>query len=135
MIDVTNDRFEMPRISFTDNALKQLALIHENDFTLKGKYLRVLISGKGCDGFKYSIGFADLHHEDINIKIENDDKIEVIVDPFTAFYLGETEIDYKQDFQNDEEGFVVKNFDQKKFQGKFWRKNKDLIPPRESLKQ
>ncbi len=118
----------LPIITFTSNAISQLKLIEENDFTLKGKYLRVLISGKGCDGFKYSIGFTDLHKDDINIVVENDDTIEVIVDPFTAFYLGLTQVDYKQDFISGEEGFVVTNNDQKKYYGKFWRKDETLIP-------
>lgn len=56
--------------------------------------------------------------------------IEVAIDPFTAFYLGDTEVDYQFNYINDEEGFVVTNKQQDDFQGKFWRKDKTKIPPK-----
>ena len=55
--------------------------------------------------------------------------IEVAIDPFTAFYLGETLIDYQFNYIN-EEGFVVTNEQQGDFEGKFWRKDKTKIPPK-----
>ncbi len=115
---IDKDCITYPKVYFTNFAKEQLKLIVENDFTLKGKYLRILISGKGCDGFKYSVGFADL----------NDDNFEVIMDPFTAFYLQNTEVDYVLDLETGDEGFVVTNKDQKKYHGKFWKKNNDLVP-------
>ena len=124
---INRDKIILPEISFTDHALKQLGIIIENDFTLAGKYVRVLISGKGCDGFTYSIGFTDTDKDDFTIEITKN--LQIIVDPFTAFYLGRTEIDYVEDYLNNNEGFVVKNMDQENFQGKFWRENKELIPP------
>ena len=134
-INKTNDNMKIdknnisyPEVFLSDFAKSQLSLILENDFTLKGKYLRVLISGKGCDGFTYSIGFADFHQDDLNIPVKNDDNLEVIMDPFTAFYLRETHIDYVQDLKNGDEGFVVTNKDQKKYHGKFWRKDDSLVP-------
>ncbi|EQC51502.1 iron-sulfur cluster assembly accessory protein [Bacteriovorax sp. DB6_IX] len=119
----------LPTVTFTEVALEQLTLMLENDFTLSGKYLRILISGKGCDGFTYSVGFTDIEDEDFSVRISNDEALEVIIDPFAAFYLGDTRVDYVQDFQNDREGFVVYNKDQKKYHGKFWRENKELVPP------
>ncbi len=118
----------LPKVNFTSEALSQLKLILENDFTLSGKYLRILISGKGCDGFTYSVGFADFHEEDLSIEVDNDNSLEVIMDPFTAFYLNETHIDYVLDLENDNEGFVVTNKDQKKYHGKFWKRNQELVP-------
>lgn len=119
----------LPNVTFSEVAIAQLTLMLENDFTLSGKYFRILISGKGCDGFTYSVGFTDIKDEDFTIRISNEEPLEIIIDPFAAFYLGETRIDYVQDFQNDREGFVVYNKDQNKYHGKFWRENKELVPP------
>ena len=40
----------------TQKAIDEIRLILENDFTIKGKFLRVQITGKECDGFTYSVG-------------------------------------------------------------------------------
>jgi len=101
----------------------------ENDFTLAGKYFRLLISGKGCEGFTYSVGFTDKKEDDVLVQITNEQDLEVLVDPFAAFYLGETVVDYILDIENNNEGFTVTNLDQKKYFGKFWRKREDLVPP------
>lgn len=118
-----------PVFTLTENAMNQLKLMLENDFTLAGKYFRVLISGKGCEGFTYSVGFTDKNKDDLSIRISQDDDLEIIVDSFAAFYLGDTQIDYILDIANNNEGFVVTNLDQKKYYGKFWRKREDLVPP------
>ena len=119
-----------PRVRFTPGALLQLKTMIENDFTLSGKYFRVLVSGKGCDGFTYSTGFTDLVDNDFMIKIENDsDNTQVLIDPFAAFYLQDITIDYVQDFENDREGFVVINHGHEEFTGKFWLKDSGKIPP------
>ena len=125
-------QIEMPLVSISDKALSQLKLILENDFTLKGKYLRLLISGKGCDGFSYSVGFTDWNDDDMLIKVkgsENGQDLEVIMDPFTAFYLQKCSVDYVEDFANNNEGFVVVNENQKTFSGKFWKKDEQKVPP------
>lgn len=127
------DQISIPNITLTHNAQEQLSLILENDFTLAGKYLRVLISGKGCDGFTYSIGFTDLVTEDLLVPVKNATDLELILDPFTAFYLQHAEIDFHQDFENNTEGFVVKNLNQSEFSGKFWRKDETKIPPMKTL--
>ena len=117
-----------PQVKWTPMALTQLELINEHDITLRGKYFRVLISGKGCDGFTYSTGFTDKKNDDLEIDIE-DSRLEcsVIMDPFAAFYLQDLTIDYLQ--THDSEGFVIKNHLQEKYSGKFWKSNKDLVPP------
>jgi iron-sulfur cluster insertion protein len=124
---IDRDKVIMPEITFTSNALDQLSLILENDFTLAGKFIRILISGKGCDGFTYSIGFTDTNDDDFFVTIN--DNLEVVIDPFTAFYLGKTKVDYKLDIMTQEEGFIIKNLDQEKYHGKFWREDKTLVPP------
>lgn len=124
---IDTSKVPTPKIEFTPLALSQLELMLENDFTLSGKYLRLLISGKGCDGFNYSIGFTDLEENDLLIPINNE--LSIIIDPFTAFYLQESTVDYIQDFERDQEGFKVVNHHQTKYHGKFWKKNEDRVPP------
>ena len=119
-----------PVIMFTERALTQLKLIIDNDFTLAGKYFRVVVSGKGCEGFTYAAGFTDLQEDDFQVRIANtDDEIYVVIDPFAAFYLQEASVDFIQDFNLDAEGFVITNHSQGDFKGKFWRANPEKTPP------
>lgn len=128
---VDKESITLPKVYFTQDACRQLSLIVDNDFTLAGKYFRILISGKGCDGFEYSIGFTDLHQDDLTVPIMSEEAFDhhVIMDPFTAFYLQDTHVDYKQDFANNDEGFVVTNKNQKNYNGKFWKQNPGFVPP------
>ena len=116
------------KIKLTESAQMQMSLILENDFTLSGKYLRVLVSGKGCDGFTYSVGFTDLANDDVIIRSESSMNLELIMDPFTAFYLKNGVVDYVQDFANNNEGFVIENLNQKEFSGKFWKQAPEKVP-------
>lgn len=126
---INRDLIPPPLVFFTERALNQLKIIIENDFTLAGKYFRIVISGKGCEGFTYAAGFTDLHEEDFQVKIANtNDDIFIVIDPFAAFYLREASVDFIQDFNKDAEGFIITNHMQKKFQGKFWNKNPQDVP-------
>ncbi|MBC7540932.1 MAG: iron-sulfur cluster assembly accessory protein [Bacteriovorax sp.] len=127
---VNRDLVLPPVIMFTDRALSQLKLIIENDFTLAGKYFRIVVSGKGCEGFTYAAGFTDLNEDDFQVRIANtEDEIYVLVDPFAAFYLQEASVDFVQDFEQDAEGFVIVNHAQGEFKGKFWRAAPEKAPP------
>jgi len=127
---INKDLVHPPVIMFTDRALAQLKLIIENDFTLAGKYFRILIAGKGCDGFTYSAGFTDLSEEDFLVPINNSpEEILIAIDPFAAFYLQETSVDFIQDFELESEGFVITNHSQNQFQGKFWKASPEKTPP------
>ncbi len=137
-VDLT--QVSTPEVNISDKALSQLRLILENDFTLKGKYLRLLISGKGCDGFSYSVGFTDWNDDDMMIKVkgsettpsemaQDDSELQIIMDPFTAFYLQKCSVDYVEDFANNNEGFVVVNENQRSFSGKFWKQDEQKVPP------
>ncbi len=120
-----------PSIEFTARALQEIQLIIENDFTLRGRYFRILISGKGCDGFNYSTGFTEYHEDDFLIKIKNNIHmdLQIIIDPFAAFYLQKTRIDFIQNFKNNTEGFTVINKNQNEFSGKFWKEFSEKTPP------
>jgi len=133
---VDRSQISTPDVKLTTKAYEQLQLILDNDFTLKGKYLRLLISGKGCEGFSYSVGFTDWNEDDMLIQAECSDsehhQHKIIMDPFTAFYLQKCSIDYIEDFANNNEGFVVENDNQKNFSGKFWKQDEHKVPPTHS---
>lgn len=127
---INKELIPMPSISLSDEAQSQLRLIIDNDITLSGKYLRITISGKGCSGFKYSIGFSDIHEDDIEAKTSNSkNSIIVLIDAFTAFYLQNALIDYKHGTQNDDDGFIVINNNHDQYKGKFWLENPTDTPP------
>ena len=132
MTIIDRTQIKIPVINFSERALQELNLIIENDFTLAGKYFRLLVSGKGCDGFTYSAGFTDMTEDDFLIEINNCDHnhpLFIIVDPFAAFYLSEVEVEFIQDPINELEGFVINNIHQKEFHGKFWREDMSKAPP------
>jgi len=127
---VNKDLVLPPVVMFTERALSQLKLIIDNDFTLAGKYFRIVVSGKGCEGFTYAAGFTDVNDDDFQVRIANtEDEIYVVVDPFAAFYLQEASVDFVQDFDLDAEGFVIVNHAQGEFKGKFWRSAPEKTPP------
>ena len=115
-----------PSLDLTESAFQQLDLMIKNDFTIEGKFFRVQITGKKCEGFTYSAGFTPPQDKDIFFEVNG---IQMVVDPFTAFYLQRGVIDYLQNFELEMEGFIVENLDQKNFEGKFWLKNPEKIPP------
>jgi iron-sulfur cluster insertion protein len=128
---VDKSKIKAPLVEFTEFALSQLRLILENDITLEDKWLRLVVSGKGCDGFDYSVGFTDYQEDDFQIVVQLGEGKQtfVLIDPFTAFYLQQVRINYVQDFANDEEGFVIEGLYQDEFKGKFWRANEEKTPP------
>jgi iron-sulfur cluster insertion protein len=122
---------EMPKIYFTKRAYSQLKLIQDNDYTLQGKVFRILISGKGCDGFHYSAGFTLPKEDDLTVQAhveENGPTITLHMDLFAAFYTPECSVDFIQDFTQDAEGFVIVNHIGDNFAGKFWKKDQQRIP-------
>lgn len=113
------------QLMITEGAADQIQLILENDFTLGGKVFRITIDGKGCDGFTYATGFTNADENDTVITSR---ETRVHIDPFTAFYLKKGALDYGFDTQGSEDGFIVTNFDQGNFEGKFWKDNEGLEP-------
>jgi iron-sulfur cluster insertion protein len=128
-VKIDRDKVAPPTVEFTQMAISQLRLILENDHTLKDKYLRLLVATKGCDGFSYNVGFTEKKKDDFLVPVMNARDLEVLVDPFAAYYGQEMTVDYVQDFEENIEGFLVVNHHQKDFHGKFWRGKPELTPP------
>ena len=51
----------------TSEALVQIALIHEHDYTVTDKVFRLKIDGKECDGFRYFTGFTEKDPSDLTL--------------------------------------------------------------------
>ena len=130
MEKLDRDQIDLPTIKFSQQAKEQLSLMLEHDFTLKEKSLRILISGKGCHGFDYQVGFDEIKEDDFITRLDLDNKnIQVIMDPFSAHYLQECIVDYILDLEQNIDGFVVVNLNQKEFAGKFWKEDSSKVPP------
>lgn len=123
-IDV--NKISTPIVKLSNLAKSQLQLMQKQDFSLHGLVLRIGISGKNCEGFTYSIGFSKVIEADFQVV---KDDLTIHFDPFAAFYLQMLEIDYEQDWENNREGFSVKNLKQDEFAGKFWKMNQNKTPP------
>lgn len=127
---IDREKVKVPTIHFTARALQEVKLILANDPIARGKFLRVAITGKGCSGFTYSVGFDSKRDDDFFIPVASDQEdITLALDPFSAHYLQEATVDFLQDFEQDVEGFIVNNHQQEDYAGKFWRKDPDLTPP------
>lgn len=126
---------QMPQVELTEKAQWQLANMLEHDPYTQEKVLRLSIDGKGCDGFTYAIGFTAVNDKDLvqKIIIESYDlsptELTIAMDPFAAYYLQDVLIDYYFDIEQDCDGLIVENREQKQYHGKFWRKDKGLTPP------
>jgi Fe-S cluster assembly iron-binding protein IscA len=118
-----------PILKLSSIALDQLVLMLKHDYTLADKVFRLSIDTKGCDGFTYAAGFTEKNKNDLLISFEHHKvNITMALDPFAAEYMKFIEIDYCQDFKNNQEGFTVKNRDENSYRGKFWKQNPELIP-------
>ena len=122
-IDIT--KVDPPKVELTKDAASQIYLCLKHDPYVQGKYFRIHISGKGCDGFSFETFFDEPLKDDFKIITRG---LTILMAPFTSFYGQKLMVDYILDHENDLEGFVVKHHDQGKFAGKFWRENPELTP-------
>lgn len=116
------------KIELSDAASRQILLIADNDYTLEGKKFRLKIGGKGCDGFTYEMGFDEIKVDDHILPYNTSHgRLEIILDPFTAFYCQEGNLDFFFNPNSDEDGFLFLNHNEDKYVGKFF-KDSTLLP-------
>jgi Fe-S cluster assembly iron-binding protein IscA len=119
------------KLFVTDSAVRQIQLMQENDYTLEGLKFRIKIGGKGCEGFTYDTGFSEPHPDDLVVTLKYPSigyQLEILMDPFTAYYTQESTLDYLLDPNSNEEGFVLNNSAQGQHRGKFF-KDESKLPP------
>lgn len=67
--------------------------------------LRVAVTGGGCSGFQYALGFDDETHDD-DIAFEQDG-VRLVIDEMSAPYLQGATIDFQDGLQG--KGFSIEN--------------------------
>jgi iron-sulfur cluster assembly accessory protein len=95
-------------VSLTENAVSEIRRVMSEQNLPEGTLLRVGVSGGGCSGFEYRLGFE----EDGAVDAEKDSVrelhgLQVVVDRKSALYLDGTEIDFHQGLER--RGFVFNN--------------------------
>lgn len=119
------------KVFVSDSAVRQIQLMQKHDYTLNGLKFRIKIGGKGCEGFTYDTGFSEPHIDDLVVRLDFskiDYQLELLVDPFTAYYTQSFTLDYLLDPISHEEGFVVTNSADGQHRGKFF-KDESKLPP------
>jgi iron-sulfur cluster assembly accessory protein len=106
LIDLLSmERAEQTRlISITQKAAEKIVefMKQENKEKL---YLRVYVSGGGCSGLSYGMGFEEKPDEDDAIINENG--VEVIIDSYSQKYLKGANVDYVESLMGS--GFKINN--------------------------
>ncbi len=91
-------------ISITDEAVSQLESFLEDQGT-KGYALRVFVAPGGCSGLQYGMSVEEEVEEgDTVVEMKG---VRLLVDEFSAMYLGGAEIDYVNSLMGG--GFTVRN--------------------------
>ena len=91
-------------LSMTDAAVAKVKYFAGTMPDSQGKPLRIFVQGGGCSGFQYGFTFDDKKEGDTVIQTGG---IEVVVDPQSAQYLKDAQVDYVEDFRG--AGFSVTN--------------------------
>ena len=127
---IDSQQITPPKITLTEAAQRELQLMLENDYTLENKVLRIQISGKECHGFLYSCGFTNPESDDFILESDlGSQSLKIALDSFTAFYLQIGEVDFVMEMEKNIEGLTVTNLHQDEYAGKFWKNNKNKVPP------
>ncbi len=93
-------------ITLTDKAVKEIKRILENDPSASGSNLRVQVTGGGCSGMSYKLGF-DNQPPAANDKTFEKEGIKVVIDAKSYLFLAGTELDFSDGLNGT--GFVFKN--------------------------
>jgi iron-sulfur cluster assembly accessory protein len=91
-------------ITLTEPAVAKIkALIAEDGE--ENQALRIAVTGGGCSGFQYALGFDTERHED-DIVFEQDG-VTVLVDETSAEYLSGSQVDFQDGLNG--KGFAIEN--------------------------
>ncbi len=103
MSDNNNTRVDAP-ISLTDTAVKQILNIRREQNIPEDHALRVGVTGGGCSGFSYVLGFDQQKDNDDFFEVKG---VKVVMDRAHALYLLGMEIDWVEGLNN--RGFSFNN--------------------------
>jgi iron-sulfur cluster assembly protein len=100
--DAANDNV----ITVTPKALKEIRRIQSQDGTAEGAYLRVQVTGGGCSGMSYKLGF-DQSEPVATDKVLQFEDIRITIDSKSSLFLKGTELDFTDGLNGT--GFVFSN--------------------------
>jgi len=123
----------MMPVTFTPEAQLQALEMQKKHPEYSAKPLRVYIEGKGCDGFYYGVAFDEVCDGDIIFKQSSG--FDVLVDRESLVFLAGSRVEWVDDERG--RGFLVENPQQKKFRGKFFKKQawQEKLAPRQKARQ
>ncbi len=90
----------------TERAAEEVKRIVEQQSMEEGTFLRVGVTGGGCSGFSYQLGFDDSYDEKADAKASQHG-VEVVVDKKSALYLDGTTVDFYDGIEK--RGFTFDN--------------------------
>lgn len=93
-------------VILSEKAAEQVKKFKEEHSFDEGMFLRIGISGGGCSGYSYSLGFDNNFDEKKDSKFEQHG-VAVVVDKKSALYLEGTKVDYHYGLEK--QGFVFEN--------------------------
>ena len=93
-------------ITITEKAAQEVKRIMEEQKFDEGTVLRVGVSGGGCSGFSYALGFDKAFDEKADASYEFHG-IQVVVDRKSALYLDGTTVDFYEGLEK--RGFTFDN--------------------------
>ncbi len=93
-------------VVLTENAAGEVKRIIEDQKLEEGTVLRVGVTGGGCSGFSYSLGFDRNFDEKVDAKYEYHG-VPVVVDKKSALYLDGTTVDFYNGIEK--RGFTFDN--------------------------
>lgn len=90
-------------IRLTDAAVGKIKQLLADEHEPQG--LRIAVTGGGCSGFQYALGFdTETHADDI---VFEQDGVKVFVDETSASYLQGAHVDFQDGLQG--KGFAIEN--------------------------
>ena len=93
-------------VSLSEKAAQEVKRIMEEQKYDEGIFLRIGVTGGGCSGFNYALGFDKDVDEKADAQLECHG-VNVVVDHKSALYLDGTTVDFHESI--DRRGFVFDN--------------------------
>lgn len=93
-------------VTLTEKAATEVKRIMQEQKLEEGTVLRVGVTGGGCSGFQYSLGFDRNFDEKVDSKYEQHG-VTVVVDKKSALYLDGTTVDFYDGLEK--RGFTFDN--------------------------
>jgi len=93
-------------ITLTEAASKEVVRVKDEEQFNDNMFLRVGVTGGGCSGFSYSLGFDDKFDDTKDSKF-NYHGVDIVVDKKSALFLDGTTVDWYSGL--DKRGFTFNN--------------------------